>query len=66
MWNQNDREKRILDRINGFKKRTKKVVVRKPKKGLSRQDKQVKELLAILDSKEKATVRLEKVLKHLK
>lgn len=66
MWNQNDREKRILDIINGFKKRTKKVVVRKPKKGLSRQDKQVKELLAILDSKEKATVRLEKVLKHLK
>lgn len=66
MWNQNETERRILDRINSIKKRTKKVVVRKPKKVLSNQDKQVKELLAILDSKEKATVRLEKVLKRLK
>lgn len=66
MWNQNETERRILDRINSLKKRTKKVVVRKPKKVLSRQDKQVKELLSILDGKEKATIKLEKVLKHLK
>ena len=66
MWNQNETERRILDRINSIKKRTKKVVVRKPKKVLSNQDKQVKELLAILDSKEKATIKLEKVLKRLK
>ena len=66
MWNQNDREQRILKRIQSIKKKTQKVVVRKPKKGLSKQDKEVKELLAILDSKEKATVRLEKVLKRLK
>ena len=66
MWNQNDRERRILDRINSLKKRTKKVVVRKPKKGLTRQEKKVKELLSILDGKDKATVKLEKVLKRLK
>ena len=65
MWNQKPREQRILERIQSIKKR-KKVVVRKPKKGLSRQDKQVKELLSILDGKEKATIKLEKVLKHLK
>ena len=66
MFNPNDREKKILDRINSIKRPTKKVVVRKPKKVLSNQDKQVKELLAILESKEKATVRLEKALKRLK
>ena len=65
MWNQNDREKKILDRINSIKRPTKKVVVRKPKKVLSK-DKKVEELLAILESKEKATVKLEKVLKRLK
>ena len=65
MWNQNDREKRILDRINRFKKKTKRVVVRKPKRDLN-SEKEVKELLSILDGKEKATVRLEKFLKYLK
>jgi hypothetical protein len=65
MWNQKPREQRILEKIQSIKQR-KRVIVRKPKKGLSRQDKQVKELLSILDGKDKATVKLEKVLKHLK
>ena len=66
MWNQKPREQRILERIQSIKKKTKKVVVRKPKKGLSNQQKQVKELLSILDGKEKATIKLDKVLKRLK
>ena len=66
MWNQKPREQRILERIQSIKKKTKKVVVRKPKKGLSNQEKEVKELLSILDGKEKATVKLDKVLKRLK
>ena len=66
MWNQNDREQRILERIQSIKKKTKKVIVKRPKKGLSKQDKEVKELLSILDGKEKATVKLDKVLKRLK
>ena len=65
MWNQKPREQRILERIQSIKKR-KKVVVRKPKKGLSNQEKEVKELLSILDGKEKATIKLDKVLKRLK
>ena len=66
MWKQKPREQRILERIQSIKKKTKKVVVRKPKKGLSNQEKEVKELLSILDGKEKATVKLDKVLKRLK
>jgi len=66
MWNQNEREQRILERIKSIQKKTKRVVVRKPKKGLSKQEKEVKELLSILDGKEKATVKLDKVLKRLK
>jgi len=66
MWNQNEREQRILERIKSIQKKTKRVVVRKPKKGLSKQEKEVKELLFILDGKEKATVKLDKVLKRLK
>ena len=66
MWNQKPREQRILERIQSIKKKTKKVIVRKPKKGLRNQEKEVKELLSILDGKEKATVKLDKVLKRLK
>lgn len=66
MWNQKPREQRILERIQSIKKKTKKVVVRKPKKGLSNQQKEVKELLSILEGKEKATIKLDKVLKRLK
>ena len=66
MRNQKPREQRILERIQSIKKKTKKVIVRKPKKGLSNQEKEVKELLSILDGKEKATVKLDKVLKRLK
>ena len=58
--------KEYLKRIQSIKKKTKKVIVRKPKKGLSNQEKEVKELLSILDGKEKATVKLDKVLKRLK
>ena len=65
MWKQKPREQRILERIQSIKKR-KKVIVRKPKKGLSNQEKEVKELLSILDGKEKATIKLDKVLKRLK
>jgi len=66
MWNQNEREQRILERIKSIQKKTKKVIVKRPKKGLSKQEKEVKELLSILDGKEKATVKLDKVLKRLK
>ena len=66
MWNQKPREQRILERIQSIKKKTKKVIVRKPKKVLSNQEKEVKELLSILEGKDKATVKLEKVLKRLK
>ena len=66
MWNQKPREQRILERIQSIKKKTKTVVVRKPKKCLRNQEKEVKELLSILDGKEKATVKLDKVLKRLK
>ena len=66
MWNQKPREQRILERIQSIKKKTKKVVVRKPKKGLSNQQKEVKELLSILEGKEKATIKLDKVLKRVK
>ena len=65
MWNQKPREQRILERIQSIKKKTKKVIVRKPKGDLN-SDKEVKELLSILDGKEKATVKLDKVLKRLK
>ena len=65
MWNQKPREQRILERIQSIKKKTKKVIVRKPKRDLN-SDKEVKELLSILDSKEKATIKLDKVLKRLK
>ena len=66
MWNQKPREQRILEKIQSIKKKTKKVVVRKPKKGLSNQQKEVKELLSILEGKEKATLKIDKVLKRLK
>ena len=66
MWNQKPREQRILEKIQSIKKKTKKVIVRKPKKGLSNQEKEIKELLSIIDSKEKATIKLDKVLKRLK
>lgn len=66
MWNPNNTERRILDKIKGIKKPKRKIVVRKPKKGLSNQEKEVKELLSIIDGKEKATVKLDKVLKRLK
>lgn len=63
MWNQNEREQRILERIKSIQKKTKRVVVRKPKKGLSKQEKAI---LDVIDSKDKATVRLDKVLKLIK
>ena len=66
MWNQKPREQRILEKIQSIKKKTKKVIVRKPKKGMSNQEKETKELLSIIDSKEKATIKLDKVLKRLK
>ena len=65
MWNQKPREQRILERIQSIKKKTKKVIVKRPKRDL-KSDKKVKELLTILDGKDKATVKIEKVLKHLK
>ena len=36
MWNQKPREQRILERIQSIKKKTKKVIVKRPKKGLSK------------------------------
>ena len=65
MWNQKPREQRILERIQSIKKKTKKVIVKRPKRDLNN-DKEVKELLSILDGKEKATIKLDKVLKRLK
>ena len=58
--------KEYLNESKVLKNENKKVIVRKPKKGLSNQEKEVKELLSILDGKEKATVKLDKVLKRLK
>lgn len=67
MFNPNDRERRILERIKSIKRPPqKKVVVKQPKKGLSKEEKQVKELLAIINGKEKASIKLNKVLKRLK
>ena len=67
MWNPNNTERRILDKIKSIKKPVqRKVIVKKPKKGLSKQEKEVKELLTIIDGKGKATVKLDKVLKYLK
>ena len=66
MFNPNNTERRVLDKIKGIKKPKRKIVVRKPKKGLSNQEKEVKELISILDGKDKATIKLDKVLKRLK
>lgn len=63
MFNPTEREKRVLDKIKAIKKPTKKIVVKQPKKVLSKQE---QEILEIIESKEKATVRLEKVLKLVK
>ena len=65
MWKQKPRDQRILERIQSIKKKTKKVIVKRPKRDLN-SDKEVKELLSIIDGKEKATVKLDKVLKRLK
>jgi hypothetical protein len=67
MWNQKPREQRILERIQGIKKR-KKVVVRKPKKNL-KDEKQLQKIEDVLFNPpkgQKATVTLDKVLKLLK
>ena len=67
MWNQKPREQRILERIQGIKKR-KKVVVRKPKKNLKdeKQLQKVEDIVFNHPKGQKATVTLDKVLKLLK
>ena len=68
MWNQKPREQRILERIQSIKKKTKKVVVRKPKKNL-KDEKQLQKVEDIVFNHPKgqnATVTLDKVLKLLK
>ena len=68
MCNQKPREQRILERIQSIKKKTKKVVVRKPKKNL-KDEKQLQKIEDVLFNPpkgQKATVTLDKVLKLLK
>jgi hypothetical protein len=68
MWNQKPREQRILERIQSIKKKTKKVVVRKPKKNLKdeKQLQKVEDIVFNHPKGQKATVTLDKVLKLLK
>lgn len=69
MFNPNDRERRVLDKIKAIKKPTKKIVVNQPKKVLSNQEqklKQVEDILFKTPKGEKPTVTLEKVLKLIK
>jgi len=69
MFNPTDREKRVLDKIKAIKKPTQKIVVKQPKKVLSKQEMQLKKVNDILfktPKGEKATVTLEKVLKLIK
>jgi len=47
MFNQNDIEQRNLKRIQSIQKKTKKVIFKRPKKDLSKQEKEGKELLSI-------------------
>jgi len=62
MFNPNEREKRILDKIKGIKKPAIRRVA-KPKKGLSKTAKQV---LEIIESNDTAISRLERLTKILK
>ena len=68
MWNPNNTEQRILERIQSIKKKTKKVVVRKPKKNLKdeKQLQKVEDIVFNHPKGQKATVTLDKVLKLLK
>ena len=68
MWNPNNTERRILDKIKGIKKPKRKIVVRKPKRNL-KDEKQLQKIEDVLFNPpkgQKATVTLDKVLKLLK
>ena len=68
MWNPNNTERRILDKIKAIKKPKRKIVVRKPKKNL-KDEKQLQKIEDVLFNPpkgQKATVTLDKVLKLLK
>ncbi|MDA7808355.1 hypothetical protein N8971_02595 [Flavobacteriaceae bacterium] len=68
MWNPNNTERRILDKIKAIKKPNRKIVVRKPKKNL-KDEKQLQKIEDVLFNPpkgQKATVTLDKVLKLLK
>ena len=68
MWNPNNTERRILDKIKAIKKPKRKIVVRKPKKNLKdeKQLQKVEDVLFYPPKGQKATVTLDKVLKLLK
>ena len=64
LFNINDTERKVLEKIKGFKGKPKSVVKPKqPKRVLSKTEKQI---LEILDSKGKATIKLDKVLRLIK
>ena len=68
MWNPNNTERRILDKIKAIKKPNRKIVVRKPKKNL-KDEKQLQKIEDVLFNPpkgQKATVTLDNVLKLLK
>jgi len=63
MWRINEREEKILARIREYK--SKKSTPKRKKIIKTSKDKREDEILSILNSKEKATVRLGKVIKYL-
>ena len=64
MWNQKPREQRILERIQSIKKKTKKVVVRKPKKNL-KDEKQLQKVEDIVFNHPKGLKKFMKLTKNL-
>lgn len=63
MWRINEREEKILAKIREHK--SKKSTPKRKKIIKTSKDKRADEILSILNSKEKATVRLGKVIKYL-
>ncbi|MDA7711497.1 hypothetical protein N8873_05480 [Flavobacteriaceae bacterium] len=69
MFNQKDTEKRILDKISTIKSANRKIVIRKPKRIVTNQEKQLKRIKDKLFNSPKgqtATETLKEILKLLK
>lgn len=63
MWRMNEKEEKILAKIRQYKSR--KPTTKRKKIIKTSKDKSVNKILSIIKSKEKATVRLGKVIKYL-